>query len=132
MILQKLKQLDIRYISGFISYFQVGQNPPEVGRDPHWDIGIPEELPYTVASLPFRIPDTSTSNMQYGTENLKIPVEQHRRVEASDIDSVMGNQGSQAVRKQQNVVSEYPFGAKNITLMKIGYKIMSFTFRCVK
>ena len=52
-----------------------------------------------MASLPFRIPDTSTSNMQYGTENLKIPVEQHRRVEASDIDSVMGNQGSQAVRK---------------------------------
>ena len=76
-----------------LSSFKVGQNPPEVGRDPHWDIGIPEELPYTVASLPFRIP-----NMESAAENLKIPLEQHRRVEASDIDSVMGNQGSNAVR----------------------------------
>ena len=75
--------------------YQVGQNPPEVGRDPHWDIGIPEELPYTVASLPFRIP-----NMETAAENLKIPVEQHRVIEASDMDSVLNFQGSQAVRKQ--------------------------------
>ena len=64
-----------------------------MGKDPHWDIGIPEELPYTVASLPFRI-----NYMESAAENLKIPLEQHRRVEASDIDSVMGNQGSNAVR----------------------------------
>ena len=65
-----------------------------MGRDPHWDIGIPEELPYTVASLPFRV-----ENLENAAENLKIPVEQHQRVEASDIDSVMGNQGSNAVSK---------------------------------
>ncbi len=40
---------------------EVGQHPPHPERDPHWDIGIPEELPYTVASLPFRLPPAQTS-----------------------------------------------------------------------
>ena len=64
---------------------KVGQNPPEVGKDPHWDIGIPEELPYTVAALPFRIP-----NMETAAENLKIPIEQHRVVAASEMEEVEG------------------------------------------
>ena len=32
----------------------VGQNPPKLQRDDHWDICVPDELPYTVASLAFR------------------------------------------------------------------------------
>ena len=65
---------------------KVGQHPPEVGKDPHWDIGIPEELPYTVAALPFRIP-----NMETAAENLKIPIEQHRIVGPGDIEEADGN-----------------------------------------
>ena len=60
---------------------EVGQHPPEVGKDPHWDIGIPEELPYTVASLPFRI-----NNMETAAENLKVPIEQQRVLAASDME----------------------------------------------
>ena len=37
--------------------------------------------------------------METAAENLKIPVEQHRVIEASDMDSVLNFQGSQAVRK---------------------------------
>jgi hypothetical protein len=32
----------------------VGQHPPKLEKDDHWDMCIPDELPYTVASLPFR------------------------------------------------------------------------------
>ena len=64
-----------------IPILQVGQHPPEVGRDPHWDIGIPEELPYTVASLPFRIPSLETA-----AENLKVPKDQHRIVSPDEIE----------------------------------------------
>ena len=74
-----------KIVLNVILIIQVGQNPPEVGKDPHWDIGVPEELPYTVAALPFRIP-----NLESGAENIKLPVEQHRVVTASDISSIMG------------------------------------------
>ena len=32
----------------------VGQHPPKLEKDDHWNVCIPDELPYTVASLPFR------------------------------------------------------------------------------
>ena len=61
---------------------EVGQNPPEVGKDPHWNIGIPKELPHTIASLPFRNP-----NLETGAENLTIPIEQHKTIAPEDIEN---------------------------------------------
>ena len=76
----RLRKLSIHFL------LKVGQHPPEVGKDPHWDIGVPEELPYTVAALPFRIP-----NMETAAENLKIPIEQHRIVGPGEIEEADGN-----------------------------------------
>ena len=47
---------------------QVGQNPPLAERDPHWFIGVPDELPYTVASLPYR-----TAPLETTGELLRVP-----------------------------------------------------------
>jgi hypothetical protein len=48
----------------------VGQFPPKATRDIHWGLPIPDELPYTVASLPFRgsVPDSSATRMEVSTE----------------------------------------------------------------
>ena len=62
-------------------YFDgVGQNLPEVEKDPHWNAGIPKEMPYTIASLPFRKP-----NLESAAENLTVPLDQHQTIAAEDI-----------------------------------------------
>ena len=38
----------------FLLIDQVGRFPPEPEKDKFWDSSVPSELPYTVASLPFR------------------------------------------------------------------------------
>ena len=53
----------------------VGQHPPKMEKDPHWDVCIPEELPYTVASLPFRTPPAQTS-----AELLSIPIKEQQPI----------------------------------------------------
>ena len=69
--------------------FKVGQNPPEVGRDPHWEVGIPEELPYTVASLPFRI--NNMEETTYAAEKLIVPIDQQRVLAPEDMESRYGD-----------------------------------------
>ena len=56
---------------------ECGQHPPKLERDLHWDIGIPDELPYTVASLPFRNPPAQTS-----TEKLQVPFNEQQPIYA--------------------------------------------------
>jgi len=51
----------------------VGQYPPQPERDPHWDVGVPSELPYTVASLPFR-----GAGAEAGAAELVVPKDQQR------------------------------------------------------
>ena len=51
-----------------VGSFQVGQNPPLSEKDPHWYIGVPDELPYTVASLPYR-----TATLDTTGELLRVP-----------------------------------------------------------
>ena len=60
---------------------EVGQFPPQPVRDVHWDIGIPSELPYTVASLPFRgtVPETAS----FG---ITVPIAEQQIVEETDLD----------------------------------------------
>ena len=53
----------------------MGQHPPKMEKDPHWEVCIPEELPYTVASLPFRTPPAQT-----GTELLSVPIKQQQPI----------------------------------------------------
>lgn len=53
----------------------VGQHPPKLERDIYWDIGIPDELPYTVASLPFRTPPAQTS-----AEELHVPIREQQPI----------------------------------------------------
>jgi hypothetical protein len=55
-------------------YIQVGQYPPHPEKDPHWDVGVPSELPYTVASLPFR-----GSQLGSGAGELVVPLDQQRQ-----------------------------------------------------
>ena len=59
---------------------EVGQFPPQPVRDVHWDIGIPSELPYTVASLPFRgsVPETAS----FG---ITVPIAEQQIVEEEDL-----------------------------------------------
>ena len=46
----------------FLLIDQVGRFPPEPEKDKFWTSSVPKELPYTVASLPFR-PETSLSGV---------------------------------------------------------------------
>ena len=65
----------------FMMIDEVGQFPPQPVRDVHWDIGIPSELPYTVASLPFRgtVPETSS----FG---ITVPIADQQIVEETEQD----------------------------------------------
>ena len=60
----------------------VGQHPPKMEKDPHWDVSIPEELPYTVASLPFRTPPAQTS-----AELLSIPIKEQQPIYPQYLES---------------------------------------------
>ena len=53
----------------------VGQHPPKLEKDDHWDVCIPDELPYTVASLPFRVPPALTS-----AEGLSVPISKQQPI----------------------------------------------------
>ena len=53
----------------------VGQHPPKLEKDDHWDVCIPDELPYTVASLPFRVPPAQTS-----AELLSVPISKQQPI----------------------------------------------------
>lgn len=67
-----------------ISYMMVdlvGQHPPKVQKDMHWDVCVPEELPYTVASLPFRLPPAQTS-----AEFLSVPLKQQQPIYPQQLD----------------------------------------------
>ena len=46
-------------------------------RDIHWDMGIPDELPYTVASLPFR---NRNPPAQTSTESLQVPFNEQQPI----------------------------------------------------
>lgn len=62
-------------------YFDgVVQHLPEVEKDPYWNAGIPKEMPYTIASLPFRKP-----NLESAAENVTVPLDQHQTVAVEDI-----------------------------------------------
>lgn len=60
---------------------EVGQFPPQPTRDIHWDIGIPTELPYTVASLPFRGVVPSSAALA-----INVPIEEQQTVYVTDWD----------------------------------------------
>ena len=65
----------------FMMIDEVGQFPPHPVKDIHWDIGIPSELPYTVASLPFRgtVPETSS----FG---ITVPIAEQQIVKETELD----------------------------------------------
>ena len=52
----------------------VGQFPPTPVKDRHWEKGVLNELPHTVASLPFRgvVPPTSSHDVEVTLEGQKI------------------------------------------------------------
>ena len=52
----------------------VGQFPPTPVKDRHWESGVFDELPHTVASLPFRgvVPPTSSHDVELTLEGQKI------------------------------------------------------------
>ncbi len=58
---------------------EVGQYPPQPEKDPHWEVGVPSELPYTLASLPFRGEIAETN-----AEKLRVPLGEQRPVFAAD------------------------------------------------
>lgn len=60
---------------------EVGQYPPQPVRDISWDIGIPTELPYTVASLPFR--GTVPNSTAFG---LEVSIKDQQTVLPSELD----------------------------------------------
>ena len=79
-----------------ICYLFVDQvSPPEVEKDPHWNIGIPKELPHTIASLPFRKP-----NLETAAENLTIPIDQHETIAPEDMKNF---RKPSAIRKLSNL-----------------------------
>lgn len=53
---------------------EIGQYPPGPTKDIFWEVGIPEELPYTIASLPFRgtAPPTSSCDVEVSLEGQQI------------------------------------------------------------
>ena len=61
-------------VSSFeISYMMVdelGQYPPPPEKDIHWEMVVPEELPYTIAAAPFR-----GEHAEASAESLKVPIE---------------------------------------------------------
>ena len=73
-IIDRNLQICYHYIDGS------GKNPPEITEDPNWEEGVPKEMPYTIASLPFR-----KSNLETGAENISIPLDQHQTITAEDI-----------------------------------------------
>ena len=73
-IIDRNLQICYLYIDG------IGKNPPKITEDPHWGQGIPKEMPYTIASLPFR-----KSNLETGAENVTVPLHQHQTIAADDI-----------------------------------------------
>jgi len=60
--------IDTNIQSCYLYVDTVGQNPPVAEKDPHWFIGVPDELPYTVASLPYRAGPLETTG-----ELLRVP-----------------------------------------------------------
>ena len=55
----------------FLLIDQVGRFPPEPEKDKFWSSSVPTELPYTVASLPFR-PDNSNSGVMVAKDSPNI------------------------------------------------------------
>lgn len=79
----------------------VGQHPPRLEKDIHWDIGVPEELPYTVASLPFRVSPAQTS-----AQVLEVPINLQQPIYPQYLepnDRHVSNMGS--MRKLNQAVS---------------------------
>ncbi len=62
---------------------ELGQFPPPAERDAHWEVVVPEELPYTVAAAPFRGERTEAA-----AETLKVPIEKQRHVDLDEMDLV--------------------------------------------
>lgn len=69
----------------FMMIDEVGQFPPQPVRDIHWDIGIPTELPYTVASLPFRgsVPASTAFGLEVPLADQQT-IHPHELMEATD------------------------------------------------
>ena len=49
---------------------ELGQYPPPPEKDIHWEMVVPEELPYTIAAAPFR-----GEHAEASAESLKVPIE---------------------------------------------------------
>ena len=75
------RQTSENALLSIVFFLKVGQYPPQPEKDPHWDVGVPSELPYTVASLPFRGIHAET-----GAEDLKIPLSDQRPVYTSTLN----------------------------------------------
>ena len=58
----------------FMMIDEVGQFPPLPVKDRHWEKGVFDELPHTVASYPFRgvVPPTSSRDVELTLEGQKI------------------------------------------------------------
>ena len=48
----------------------LGQYSPPPEKDLHWEVGVPAELPYTIAAAPFR-----GEHAEASAELLKVPIE---------------------------------------------------------
>jgi hypothetical protein len=59
---------------------ELGQYPPPPEKDKHWEMVVPAELPYTIASAPFR-----GETVEAAAELLHVPKEQQKQIEAWDI-----------------------------------------------
>ena len=75
----------------------VGQKSPNVGKDLLSNVGMPKELPYTIASLPFRKPHLET-----GAENLTVPIDQHQTIAPEDIKYFKKSSASRNVSMMLN------------------------------
>ena len=85
-IIDRNLQICYHYIDGS------GKNPPEITDDPNWEEGVPKEMPYTIASLPFR-----KSKLETGAENITIPLDQHQTITAEDIKNYQKRSSGRSV-----------------------------------
>ncbi|XP_040566717.1 bestrophin-4 [Lepeophtheirus salmonis] len=68
----------------YVMVDEIGRNPPDVEKDPYWDVGIPPELPYTVASLDVR----GAKQLETGAHKLNVPLDLQETVDPANLPDI--------------------------------------------
>jgi len=68
---------------GFLMGDSIGRFPPSSEKDKFWEEGVPSELPYTVASLPFRLEEDPVGN-----GDVDVPRQEQKIVKIDDKENI--------------------------------------------